>query len=134
MSARTSAVTLVLACSIAAIAHADSLTWFQVRGGDWTLSPEITSQLQSELRPAIAKLAGDRFKRFYPWQQYKFQFQGQQNDSARYVFIGALCNVDDSGDLTETFVVVLDGGTCFFEVKYDPESQGFYDLVVHGEA
>ncbi len=134
MSARTAAAMLVVAYVTAAIANADSATWFQVRGGAWTPSPEVAAQIQAELKPAVAELAGDKFKRFQPWQSYKFQFQGQQINSDRFVFISALCTIDDSRDLTDDFVVVLDGGSCFFEVKYDPKSQRFYDLNVHGDA
>jgi len=134
MSAPTSTAMLVLSCTIAAASHAQNPAWFQVRGGDWNPDPEVTSRLQTELEPAVAKLAGDKFERFRPWHEYKFQFQGQRKDSEQFVYISALCSIDDSRDLTEHFVVVLDGGTCFFEVKYDPESQRFYDLGIHGEA
>ena len=125
---------LVIGCTIAAACHAQDPAWFKVRGGAWDPDPEVISRLQAELEPAISKLAGDKFKRFRPWHEYKFQFQGQRNDSGQYILIGALCSAMDSRDLTEGFVVVLDGGTCFFEVKYDPKSQRFYDLTVHGEA
>ena len=90
--------------------------------------------IRAKIEPAVAGLAGSQFERFRPWQEYKFQFQGQQNDSGQFVSISALCKVDESQDLTKRFLLVLDGGTCFFEVKYDPNSQLFYDLVVHGEA
>jgi len=125
---------LVLGCNIAVASFAQNSAWFEVRGGDWHPSPEVTLRLQTELEPAIAKLAGNKFERFRPWHEYKFQFQGRRKDSQQYVFISALCNAYEMRDLTEKFVVVFDGGSCFYEVKYDPKSQRFYDLLVHGEA
>jgi len=134
MSARTATFMLTLGCTIAAACHAQVTSWHEVRGGAWRPSSSDVLRLQDEIEPAIAKLAGSKFGRFRPWQEYQFQFQGQQSDSGPFVSISALCSVNDSQDLTERFVVVLDGGTCFFEVKYDPKSQRFYDLLVHGDA
>jgi hypothetical protein len=134
MSVRTSVIALLVGCTIAAATGAGSPAWFLVRGGDWEPDPTITVQLQSGLQPAVATLAGNTFKRFRPWQEYKFQYQGQQSNSSRYVFISATCHSDESWDLTERFVLVLDGGPCYFEIKYDPTLQRFYDLLVHGDA
>ena len=134
MSARTATLVSVFSCFVAATCHAQASNWFEVRGGAWSPSPDVTLHLQAEIESAVAGLAGSRFERFRPWQEYKFQFQGQENDSGRFVSISALCSVDESQDLTKRFLPVLDGGTCFFEVRYDPESRRFYDLVVHGEA
>jgi hypothetical protein len=133
MSANKSALLLVLGCSIAAASLAHNQVWFEVRGGDWQTSPEIASELRTKFEPAIAELAGEKYKHFRPWGEYKFQFQGRHSHSRRYIFISALCSAYDMRDLTKEFVVVLDGGACFFEVKYDPQSQRFYDLTVHGE-
>jgi hypothetical protein len=134
MSVRTATVVSAFGCIVAAICHAQASNWFEVRGGAWSPRPDVSLRIRAELQPAIAKLAGSQFERFRPWQEYKFQFQGQESDSGKFVAISALCTVDESQDLTKQFLLVLDGGTCFFEVKYDPKSHRFYDLIVHGEA
>jgi len=46
-----------------------------------------------------------------------------------------LCWPDPKGvNLKNDFVIVLDGGSCFFQLKYDPTMDKFYDAFINGEA
>jgi len=36
--------------------------------------------------------------------------------------------------LSKSLIAVMDGGACFFNVKYDPAKKSFYDLTINGEA
>jgi hypothetical protein len=36
--------------------------------------------------------------------------------------------------LSKSLIAVMDGGACFFNVKYDPVKKSFYDLTINGEA
>jgi len=49
------------------------------------------------------------------------------------VFINAFCAAPQRHSVTE-WVQVKDGGACFFNAKYDPESEQVYDVVVNGIA
>jgi hypothetical protein len=134
MSASTHLQLFAIGCFLSAAALADDAVWFKVRGGSWEPDAAIVSQLQRDLQPAVARLAGGRFKDFHHWWEYKFQYQGQGADSGLHVLVSALCDLYEDRDLTAQFVVVNDGGPCFFEVKYDPKAQRFYDLVINGVA
>ena len=134
MSARTHLLAAIAALSLVAVSSAQGSNWFEVRGGAWNPSPETASLLQAAFPSEIERLAGKRVKEFQPWPEYRFQFQGQESGSEHFIFISALCSVDDGRDLTEHFIVVLDGGPCYFQVKYDSSTHRFYDLVINGVA
>jgi hypothetical protein len=134
MSARTYFLAAVAALSLVAVSNAQGSNWFEVRGGAWDPNPETASQLQAAFPSEIERLAGKRVGDFQPWPEYRFQFQGQERGSEHFIFVSALCSVDDAWDLTERFIVVFDGGACYFQVKYDPNTHQFYDLVINGVA
>lgn len=132
MSAHKTAASLIVSYFLTATAIAVDSAWFKVRGGSWQPDPAVTSRMQNDLQPAVARLAGAEFSTFRQWREYKFQFQGQGADADRFVFVSALCDDHDALDLMERFMVVFDGGSCYFQVKYDPKRQRFYDLIING--
>jgi len=65
------------------------------------------------------------------WSEYEFRFQGRVVGGKRVVFIGATCwHPEDQPK--DQFMYVLDGGTCFFETTFDPETKSFSDIGFHG--
>jgi hypothetical protein len=134
MSASQALVAFATCCLITAATYADDAAWFKVHGGSWEPDSAAISRIQSDLQPAVARLAGSHFNDFRHWWKYKFQYQGQRTETGLHVLINALCDAYEDRDLTAQFVVVNDGGPCFFEVKYDPKAQRFYDLVINGDA
>ena len=67
------------------------------------------------------------------WSRYFFQYQGQSIDGRRLVFTNAFC-IEPPENVEERFLLVLDGGACFFSVQYDPQQQVFLELSFHGDA
>ncbi len=67
------------------------------------------------------------------WATYTFQYQGQEERGRKFVFVNAFCINDEMWLLKKRMVPVTDGGTCFFNVKYDPEKNRFFELLVHRE-
>jgi hypothetical protein len=111
--------------------------WVEVKGGDWkpfqeTLS-EIQQNIESYVRNNAEKQQRDPVRE---WNTYIFQFQGQRagKDGQKFVFINALCHVHRNSDLSLRFADVFDGGACYFQLKYDPEKNEFYDLSINGLA
>lgn len=108
-------------------------SWIPVPGGEWNPPEEMLAQIQSEL-PSFVKLQATKLKKALPeWSSYTFQYQGQTQDGRRFVFISGFC-IEPPDYVEERFLLVLDGGTCFFNVKYDPEKREFFELGFHGEA
>jgi hypothetical protein len=111
----------------AAAAQAEN-TWVHVRGS-WEPPPGVVSALQSTLKNHVE----GKSARLRPWPEYAFQYQGQVDRGRRYVLVNALCRVDPNWSLQSQIVLVLDGGPCFFHLKYDPVEGSFYDLFVNAD-
>lgn len=64
--------------------------------------------------------------------QYKFQYWGEMQNEKRVVVVNAFCTNFDYWKMQRVFV--LDGGDCFFNLKYDLGAGTFFDLQVNREA
>ncbi len=64
--------------------------------------------------------------------QYKFQYWGEMQNNKRVIVVNAFCANFDDWKTRRIFV--LDGGDCFFNLKYDLDAGTFFDLQVNGEA
>jgi hypothetical protein len=65
--------------------------------------------------------------------EYRRQYVGIVANGQRVIFAVFFCNDHDT-DWQHKIVFVIDGGSCYFEVKYDVQTGEFYDLSIHGEA
>lgn len=70
------------------------------------------------------------------WEQldeYKRQYIGVVFEGNKVVYANYFC--DETGlDWKKEFVMVLDGGACYFQFKFDPNTGEFFGLQVNGEA
>lgn len=114
---------LALALSIA--------SWIHVPGGTWQPTAHAV-ELRDGLEPFVVRAAAEQGKRLPAWSSYTFQYQGQTEQSRKTVFINAFCSPAPS-DVKTQFVLVLDGGACYFRVKYDPAKKEFFDLEFNGD-
>ena len=108
-------------------------SWIAVPGEAWKPAEQTFEGIQSGLKQFVQKSAADQNKKLNEWSKYSFQFQGQEKDGRKFIYINAYC-IDPPEYVEKRFVLVLDGGPCFFNVKYDPESHIFFELQFHGEA
>ena len=100
-------------------------TWIQVVGGSWTPTSELAA-IQTELKSFVEASAKRENKVLPKWGTYTFQYQGRGEASKRFVFINAFCSKPPA-DVKKQMVVVLDGGACFFNVKYDQQRRFLFD-------
>jgi hypothetical protein len=108
-------------------------SWFPIAGGTWTPEQGVTSQLQSTLQPYVVAHASAQHLALQPWSSYSFQYQGRGSADGKFIFINAFCSSPDAY-AAKRFLQVLDGGTCYFELKYNPKTKTFYDLGFNGVA
>ena len=108
-------------------------SWFPMAGGTWTPEQTAAAQLRAALQPYVAAHASDQHRALQPWSSYSFQYQGRGSANGKFIFINAFCSPPDPY-AAKRFVQVLDGGTCYFELKYNPKSKTFYDLGFNGVA
>jgi hypothetical protein len=106
-------------------------SWINVSGGAWDASSTFT-EMQPQLEPYVARAASQEHKQLPPWSTYTFQYQGQELRGRRFVLINAFC-IPPREDVKTQFLLVLDGGPCFFRAKYDPSRKTFYELEFNGD-
>lgn len=73
-------------------------------------------------------------RKLQEWTRYTFQYQGQEQRGRKFVFVNAFCAGDEGQQLDKQMVWVFDGGTCFFNLKYDAEENKFFDILINGDA
>ena len=64
---------------------------------------------------------------------YNRQYVGIILDGKKMVYANYFCDSLET-EWSKDFVFVLDGGDCYFQFKYDPDSAEFFDLQVNGSA
>lgn len=64
---------------------------------------------------------------------YKRQYRGVALNGQKQIFIRFFC-ATSSDDWMSDEIVVLDGGSCFFNLRFSSETKTFSDLWINGEA
>ena len=106
-------------------------SWLQVPGGDWQPSPEVMREVGDGLRAAAEAESARTGHAMQHWADYSFQFQGMVEQGRRQVVVAASCR-PLAEDASRHWLVVMDGGTCFFEATYDPATKRFVRVIFHG--
>ena len=123
----------ILALYVCSAAFAADNRWVGVKG-DWEPAPTVLAELKARLEPFAKKAAQEQGRKLRNWEEYVFQYQGQKTAGRRYILVNGLCHVFPKTDLTNEIVLVFDGGSCYFNVKYDPEQHKYYELLINGDA
>jgi len=90
---------------------------------------DIRTTIEAYVTAEAARSSRD----LHPWSEYSFQFRGDASQGTQFVFVNAFCTPPPP-EPERDMVIVLDGGSCYFTVKYAPETSQFYDLQINGEA
>lgn len=133
MKRRAAGVAAALLCSVAVAAGAGENLWVAVQGGDWEPRAHTVARMKERLQAFVEERAKAEDIRLKPWRSYTFQYQGRVQDGARFVFVHAFCARHEELPLEKYWVAVSDGGSCYFNLRYDPERDEFFALAVHGE-
>ncbi len=131
---QTTFLTFIISVIVCTVVYAEASKWIRVEGGSWQPSGKLISKIKRNLEShmkAQEKILGRSLKK---WTTYHFQYQGQEEKGRKFVYINAFCDYDRGKNLSKAFVFVLDGGGCFFQLKYDPVSDKFFETFINGEA
>jgi hypothetical protein len=102
--------------------------------GYWTPGRDDVLAFEQRLAPYLQQAAPQTYPgRLRELNVYRRQYAGILVNGQRVIFANFFCNAHDTGWQRE-IVFVLDGGSCYFEVKYDVETGEFSDLSIHGES
>ncbi len=66
---------------------------------------------------------------------YVRQYFGVTRAGARRILVNAACRAyaEQNPDWDDAFIMVFDGGPCFFQAEFDPTSRNFDAFNVSGE-
>jgi hypothetical protein len=127
------AIWLALALTVATTVNAAD-GWIKVAGGEWDPTPKMLNDLKAQIESYVSSRAKAQGQELKNWEDYTFQYQGQEEKGRKFIFINAFCSQRDRQGLDKKMVVIFDGGSCYFNVKYDPSLKEFFDLFINGEA
>ncbi len=65
---------------------------------------------------------------------YKRQYVGVIRSGKRYIHVNCFCGEIRHQNWQTDYVVVMDGGSCYFNFDYDPASKTITDIFINGEA
>jgi hypothetical protein len=102
--------------------------------GYWTPTETDILNLESALAPYLEQAAPQDYPGpLKDLTEYKRQYAGLLKDGRQLIWVNFFCQVDQI-DWQQEFVFVADGGSCYFELKYNPQTNEFSDLSIHGES
>ncbi len=105
-------------------------------GGYWTPGAEQVMRVEEQVGAYLSQNPQLFYSQPPVWErlnEYKRQYVGWVLDGKQVIYGNFFC--DDTGrDWKQDWVMVLDGGECFFQVKFDVTSGTFIELQVNGEA
>ena len=119
-------------CVYSTLAFSES--WVLVEGGSWVPDSSVISNIKATLEGHVKNVATERKWKIRKWESYTFQYQGVTVGGQNLVFVNALCIRHPEWRLEKQIVRVLDGGTCFFNIKFDPKRGQYLEFFVNGEA
>jgi hypothetical protein len=122
----------------------DAFSPFRNQEGTWTPSRDQITELESALPSGIASSSKRDLK---SWRNegglkkilanlgdYKRQYLGFDKDGKQYIYVNAFCSDYAMGGKSwiHNFIKVFDGGSCFFQIVYDPVKKVFLRFNVNG--
>lgn len=98
------------------------------------LSKNHIDSLEQNRDSKIVKQYGKLLK-FNNTDYYRQYVGFIDNKGNRIIFINAVCKAyGQKSDLTKNWIFVLDGGSCFYQIKIDLTNKKCFDFSVNGEA
>lgn len=100
----------------------------------WTPSFEDIARLERQLKPYLAGEPTPQAKQIGT-KPGKRQYLGYTNDGRRWIFVNSLCEwLTKDRPWREDFIIIIvfDGGSCFFTVRYDLSNSQFDELRING--
>ena len=99
----------------------------------WTPSESDVLVAEHELIPFLGRSHDARIREILSKiKTYKRQYVGVVIAGHKYVYFNLFCVAPNYWTRAE--VVVLDGGTCFFNVRFSSETKAFSELRLNGVA
>jgi hypothetical protein len=117
----------------AVIASSGDLALFPLSPPFWTPDAALADAAESALARYLSSQGYRASQVLEQWPKYNLQFLGYTEGGTRWLVINAFCaeSLKHEDAWRRAFVVVIDGGTCFFHVRYDPRGGRFDSLYIN---
>lgn len=103
--------------------------------GYWTPDRDQVQSLEDRLEPYLQQATPQAHRGpLRPLNEYTRQYVGLLINEQRVIYTNFFCNPLDHDNWQREYVLVMDGGSCYFEIKYDVETGELYGLSIHGES
>jgi hypothetical protein len=101
----------------------------------WTPTKAQITELEKLIEPFL-KSHPPADKRTVNFSTYGRQYYGLTKTGKQYIFLNAFCDPKsfDKDALRKRMIIVMDGGSCYFQVFFDPIKKEFSDLRYNGVA
>ena len=100
--------------------------WIQVANGAWTPDEMTMSQVATSLQAYAEAMAKRQGRDLRPWSEYSFQYQGRVSRAEKCIYrLWVFARRMVSPICILASIEVLDGGSCFFGLTFDPKRQHF---------
>jgi len=103
----------------------------------WTPTPEEIAQLEGKLKPYLEGMTTAPAKAIVAsLASYKRQYLGYTDGGKKWILVNSFCETywRENDTWRDRVVYVLDGGPCFFQVRYDLSGSQFEQLEINGAA
>jgi hypothetical protein len=103
----------------------------------WTPSQAEVAALEAGLVDYLQRELSEGMWGYRVWErlpEYGRQYFGLVFEGERLIFANYFCNTSDDMNWQEQYVLVMDGGDCFFRLLYNPQTGEYSNLIVNGEA
>lgn len=106
--------------------------WVEVSGGNWQPDSALLVEIANAVRSEVVHAPPSGTMRNA--DDYTVQYQGQLQGERRLVRLAGACETHGRtpSQLKEAFVVIFDGGNCYFDATYDPGLRRFTAFAYHG--
>ncbi len=104
--------------------------------GYWTPQQAQVRELEAGIVPFLEASTAPDHTQYGFWEDlddYQRQFFGVTLDERQLIYANYFC-ADDFEHWRTSYVLVMDGGACFFQVLYDPAEGTFSELRINGVA
>jgi hypothetical protein len=103
----------------------------------WTPSSEEIQNLEGKLKIHLEKVRNPQVDAIIVnLDSYKRQYLGYTSGGRRQILVNGVCEEywTKSGSWRDQVVFVLDGGPCFFQIRYDLSGSQFERLDINGDS
>ncbi len=120
-----------LLLGLAAEASAAEKHWVNVEGGTWVPGPRTVERIKGQIGPFVQAQAVAEGVKLGDLGAYTFQYEGYEENGKKLVFVNAFCSKGDPREVKKELIMVMNGGTCFFNLSYDVENDELVGLAMN---